>query len=395
MRVAVGLLLALLVSACPLRGEDRLSSGANPAVAELAEFAGGNPAAARWQFQADYLVWWLRRDRVPPLLTTGPAASQGILGQPGTAVLYPGGDGKLASRHDRFVGGQFSLGYWLDSEQSWAVEVRGFFLERDSSNFTIKEAPPGMLLARPFIDATTGGQRSEILAGPAPGVGDLTGGFNAYSRIEVFGEEADVTAALLRGDDWRLDFLAGARFLQMRDRVDVTAASYLLPARTTLLADSDHFWTFDKFYGGELGVSGSYALGAWSVNLRASAALGGTNQQIKTKGDRTFQTPLVRIEQPFGLYVLPTNSGTFDRWSLDFVSEVELSIGYQLTSWLRATCGYSFLYWRNPVRAGDQIDAINPSQLAGPLVGPARPAIPFKEDFFWAQGVRAGMEMRW
>src|SRR5947209_6202368 len=50
---------------------------------------------SRWYVQGDYLVWWLRRDRVPPLLTTSPAASLGIIGQPGTAVVYPGDDGKL------------------------------------------------------------------------------------------------------------------------------------------------------------------------------------------------------------------------------------------------------------------------------------------------------------
>lgn len=352
-------------------------------------------AETRWSFQGEYLVWWLRRDRVPPLLTTGPAASQGILGTPGTSELFPGGDDRLHSRHGRFVGARFTGDYWMDDDHSWGFEARGFFMERDSSNFTIKVAPPGVLLAQPFTNVLTGGQGSQIIAGPSPGVGDLTGGFNAYSRIEVFGEDVSAIALLVQGDGWRIDGLAGLNFLQMRDRVDITAASFILPAKSTLLANSDHFWTFNKFFGGQIGVSGTYTLGAWSLTGRASAALGGNDQEIRTKAERTFQTPLVKIVQPFGLYVLPTNSGNFERWDFDMTSELSLTLGYDFTSWLRATVGYNFIYWLNPVRAGDQIDAINPTQLTGPLVGPARPAIPFKEDFFWAQGIKVGLEIKW
>jgi hypothetical protein len=352
-------------------------------------------AGTQWSFQGEYLIWWLRRDRVPPLLTTSPAASQGIIGMPGTTEIFPGGDDKLHSRHERFVGARFTADYWFDDDHSWGIEARGFFMERDSSNFTIKQAPPGMLLARPFTNALTGGQGSEIIAGPSPGIGDLTGGFNAYSRIEIFGEDLCAVALLAQGDGWRVDGFAGAAFLQMRDRVDITAASYILPTKSTLLADSDHFWTFNKFFGGQVGISGSYTLGAWSLTARASVAIGGNDQEINTKAERTFQTPTVNIVTANGLYVLPTNSGRFEQWDFDMVSEFSLTLGHDVTNWLRATVGYNFLYWLNPVRAGDQIDAVNPTQIAGPLVGPARPVIPFKEDFFWAQGVKFGLEVRW
>jgi hypothetical protein len=38
---------------------------------------------------------------------------------------------------------------------------------------------------------------------------------------------------------------------------------------------------------------------------------------------------------------------------------------------------------------------VNPSQISGNLVGAARPLVPFKEDFFWAQGVNASLEFDW
>ena len=365
------------------------------ASAEGTETADESPVVDRWYFQAEYLVWWLRRDRVPPLLTTSPAASQGILGQPGTAIVFPEADGKLESRHDRFVGARFSTGWWFDDEQELGLQGSGFLLERDSSNFTIKQTPAGALFARPFTNATTGGQGSEIIGGPSPGIGDLSGAINAYSRIELYGEELNLVAAIDREDSWRFDFVAGLRCLQMRDRFDLTSASFVLPARSTLLADTDHFWTFNKFFGGQIGLSGTYSEGAWSLNVTASAAVGGNDQEIRTKGDRTVQTPTTKLMQPFGLYVLPTNSGNFERWAFDAASELRVTLGYDVTSWLRATVGYNFLYWLDPVRAGDQIDAINPAQFRGVLAGPARPAIPFNEDFFWAQGGDVGLTIRW
>ena len=48
--------------------------------------------------KADYLLWWLKRGGVPAILTTGPAGSQGILGDRGTGVVY--GDRRLETRHD-------------------------------------------------------------------------------------------------------------------------------------------------------------------------------------------------------------------------------------------------------------------------------------------------------
>jgi hypothetical protein len=52
--------------------------------------------------------------------------------------------------------------------------------------------------------------------------------------------------------------------------------------------------------------------------------------------------------------------------------------------------------WDSPIRSGDQVDqVVNPSQFTGSLVGPAAPGVPFREDFFWAQGVNLGVEFRW
>jgi hypothetical protein len=64
--------------------------------------------------------------------------------------------------------------------------------------------------------------------------------------------------------------------------------------------------------------------------------------------------------------------------------------------------GYSFLYWSNVWRAGDQIDrVVDVTQIpnfAPPDVQPtgfARPGVPFRTSDFWAQGLNFGVEFTW
>lgn len=62
---------------------------------------------------------------------------------------------------------------------------------------------------------------------------------------------------------------------------------------------------------------------------------------------------------------------------------------------LRARIGYSLLTWNNPVRPGDQIEPLDLSQL-NPEAPPGQaPAMKFRSDFFWAQGLNFGVEARW
>src|SRR4051794_22901103 len=69
-------------------------------------------AADRLSLHADYLYWWLRRLRTPPLLAAGPDGSSALLGDSNTLVLC-GGD-RITSRHERYVGIRAGAAYWLD-----------------------------------------------------------------------------------------------------------------------------------------------------------------------------------------------------------------------------------------------------------------------------------------
>ena len=85
------------------------------------------------------------------------------------------------------------------------------------------------------------------------------------------------------------------------------------------------------------------------------------------------------------------------------VPALELKIGYQVTSRLRALVGYDMLYWNQIVRPGDQIDrSLNLSQSPvvgtthGVLTGPASClGLLFNRTDFWAQGFNVGLEFRY
>lgn len=76
--------------------------------------------------------------------------------------------------------------------------------------------------------------------------------------------------------------------------------------------------------------------------------------------------------------------------------ELGITLGYDFTCRLRATFGYTFLYWSKVARPGEQIDTeLNPSQFPpGTLVGAPHPQFVFHTSDFWAQGLNFGLEYR-
>jgi hypothetical protein len=372
--LAVVFLTALL--ACPAAAADDGEAVPEPA------------AGSRLVVGADYLLWWLREGRLAPTLTTSSQASQGLLGQPDTRTLY-GGD-RLETRHgDRFNGVRVTLGYWFDDDHGCGVEANGFFLERDSTHF--KATSNGSTLLALVYENPDGSPASSIVAGQAP-TGLRNGGFVGYSRVELFGQEANLVTPLFAGDGFRLEALGGARFLQMRDRTDLTATGRTLPDQTTLFGLEDHYRAGNAYYGGQAGLRADLSGGWWFVNLRGEVGLGADVERVRAFGATLFQTPTQRVVTPVGLTVQASNRGTFHRTALNGVSEVGVNVGCRLADCVRVYAGYTFLLWDSPLRSGDQIDPVV-NKVAG--TAPARPAIPFKEDLFWAQGLSAGVEFSW
>jgi hypothetical protein len=346
----------------------------------------------------EYLLWQIRSSAIPPLVTTGPPSSNGIIGNMGTVFLL--GPGSIDQRAQS--GGRFTVGYWLDDCRTFGIEASAFFLGDAARSFTFS-SNQFPLLARPFFKLNAPAEEFAEIS-TSPGLATGTVSVNQTSRL--WGAEADVRCRVCCGCDYRVDVFGGFRYLDLEEGLTISEVLQATPGGSTFGGDQivvvDTFRTRNQFYGGQLGIDTEWDRGPWFVGFRGKIGLGVTHETIDIAGSQTITppggTPSVT---PGGLLALSSNSGhhTNDRFAV--VPEVELKVGYRLTDQLRVFVGYNFLYWSRVVRPGDQIDrGLDVNRIMNflppqPPVAEPRPAVPFKQSDFWAQGVSVGLEFRY
>ena len=395
-----------------------------PLISQSSYFGNGNGNGNRFWGGADTLLWGIKPGNTPPLATSGTLASLGALG-PGTNVLYGGNQGS-----DLRVGGRFTMGAWLDAGQTRGIEGSFFFLNGQSNEFNANSAgdPGSSVLARPYLNAISGLEESELVSFP----GLTSGSLLITSSSQFLGAQLNgicnlfssnccsdnccptnccQTVGYLPGSGsqtgYRADMIAGLMYLNLNENLVITENIRFLPTvlppfdPNSTIQVTDRFETRNNFYGGQVGVRGEWYSGGWFTNATGAIALGDTHQQVRIDGSTVFTSSGgTSVTQPGGLLALPTNMGTYSRDKFTVVPQVGLNVGRQLTSNLRVYVGYTLIYWSSVVRPGDQVDpVINTTQLPTPtgpgvLVGPARPAFAFHDTDFWAQGVNIGMEFR-
>lgn len=351
----------------------------------------------RFWVSAEYLLWWTQGSYAPPLVTGSPAGTPrsqaGVLGAPGTVVLFGGGDLNDGTRS----GFRVRFGGWLDCCRTCGLEASYFFLGDDCENF----AATGNILGRPFYNVVNGQQDSELVDYPNV----VTGRVSVDSSTSFSGFDVNFRKNLSCDCCSRTDFLVGFRYLKLEDEI-IIAENLLvtgtdpnaIPAPGTTFSLIDSFQTQNEFYGPQFGLAGEMRRGSAFVNWRGLIAFGTTHKTAAINGSTTITPPGgPATTYAGGLLALPTNIGNYSKNDFSVVPELNINVGYQVTSNLRVFVGYSFLYWSNVTRAGDIIDTtINPTQLPpGTLVGPARPAFTWNDSDFWAQGVSFGGEFRW
>jgi hypothetical protein len=357
---------------------------------------------------AEYLMWWTKRDNVPPLATTSVPGDDGILGNPTTRVLFGG-----SLDDDTRSGVRFRLGYWFDTPHPFAVEAGYFSLSQKSDNF-VANSNQFPLIARPFFNLNTTPPRedSELLASPGLSTGTLT--INAPS--EFWGAEANLRCHLCCNESCcggsRLDLLGGYRYLRLREGLSITEQGVntppLMPGEEQFFLLNDSFQTKNEFHGGQLGLAWEGNRGRWSLGLRSTVALGVTHETLDINGNTMFVFPDGSVTSQRGaLLALPSNIGHYTRDRFAVVPEVGATVGFQLTDWLKLTVGYNFLYWSSVVRPGEQIDrGLNVNQIpgfAGPPPAPGfgnppvrqGPIATFRDTSYWAQGLTFGLEFRY
>jgi hypothetical protein len=352
------------------------------------------PLQNRLWVQNDFLLWWTEGSRVPALLTTSPAGTPqtqaGVLGQPGTSILF----GNQLLNEDTRYGGRVTFGYWFDQCNDIGFQASYLGLGGDAQQFqaTSNGTP---ILARPFFDVDSGKATSNLVA--FPGVDEGT--FAATSTSTFQTVDLLMRRAVCRSCGYSLDLVAGYRFARLDDSLLLTDnlnATSELAAGTNFNA-FDSFRTHNEFNGGELGMVIQSHRGRWSLESTLKLALGDTLSQVDINGG-TVVTSAEGAKTPYvgGLLALPSNIGIHDSNQFSVIPELGLTLGYDLTCRLRATVGYSFMYWSNVARPGDQIDLnVASSQLPPPTSTTAtHPAFDLRTTDYWAQGVNFGLDYR-
>jgi hypothetical protein len=358
-------------------------------------------------------LWWAKNTPVPvPLVTTGDPSvgfdpngintvnTAGALGQPGTRVLLGGRN----INAEPYSGLRLTLGGWLEDEEVLGVEGSAFALESQTNRFTAASdqtgSPP---LYFPIFSPLAGAERAVPIADP---LRQFSGTVGADATLHLWGVESHGIISVLHTPNVQLTLLAGFRYASLTEglRVDNTTTDLIFGTVTSL---RDSFDTTNQFYGGQLGSRLILWRDLCSLEVTSKVALGSTYQVVDVFGVISQSGPRVPVPPgpgpfPGGLFAQPSNIGLHSANRFSVLPSLDVTVGYDITPRARVFAGYDILYWTGVVRPGNQIDhAVNLSQNAvldpngvGKLVGPARPAPLSDRSDFWAQGLHAGVEIR-
>lgn len=375
-----------------------------------------NAWSNRMWISNEYLLWWVKNGPLPvPLITASSAADVGTLGAPTTQVLFGG----KSIDYGAFSGYRLAFGSWLNWDRTLGIESRWLFLEHKAVNAYARSDQAGNpTVAVPIFDPRPSGSLlfgDQPVGAPLPGeaglfitsAGAFAGGINLSTSTRLWGTELNTLCNLVRNDVWNVNALVGFRFLDLNEDIDMRTDSLGLAGAGTFAGTTfhtrDRFAAENDFCGGNFGLQTGFQRGCWTFNLNGTVAIGGTHQFVSNKGFSTITNsgdPAIPSGNYLGgLLVTPTNRGHYWQEAFAVVPELQFNVGYAFTRAIRVFAGYSFLYWSNVVRPGEQIDrVVNPTQVPVfgglGLVGPARPVPLFQQTDFWAQGLNIGLAIQ-
>lgn len=376
----------------------------------------GGPPGRLWG-SAEYLGWWASGMAIPPLVTTSPLGTAreeaGVLGESGTSIVF--GDGEIL---DGFRNGlRLRSGFWIDRDHRFGVQGEYLSLEQESELFTATgDATGNPILARPFFNINPRNPLTDAFDPPAredaelvsyPDVLEGNIMVDANTRLESAGL---ALRTLLAGRSYcsekgtgysRVDLLAGYRYMRLSDYLYIGEQANSLQAEFPVAFEVfDQFNTQNRFQGADVGMAWQAGWRRWSGEVLLKTAFGNVHQDVRINGGTSIsQAGGAPVDYTGGLLALPSNIGTYSNDRFGVIPEVGVNFQFAIFPRLRATVGYTLIYWGNVVRAGHQIDRdVNPDQLPPPLVpaaGALRPEFDFQEHDYWAQGFSAGIEGRW
>lgn len=356
----------------------------------------------------EYLMWYASGMETPALVTTSPVptaqASAGVL--PGATTLY-GGDNNILT--DRLNGMRVRFGWWFVNNPNLGLEGEYVGTANESESFD-RNSNGNPILARPFYNVLTGREDAELVAYPNVVSGrvrteaesQFTGAAVRFRRQLCCSSGCGISP-LTCGPvpaQSRIDATLGWRYFELEEslgiREDLSSLDTANPGSFIL---NDSFRTRNQFNGAELGVMWQGRRGYWSLDSYMRLGLGNTRQMVTIAGNTQTTANGATTTANGGLLAQRTNIGTYTRDQFGVVPELGATVGYQLTQRLRLTAGYTFIYWSNVVRPGDQIDtSVNPNLL--PPENPTQttflnPRFAFQDSDYLIQGLSLGGDYRW
>ena len=342
---------------------------------------------------------------LPALVTTSPANTPqplaGVLGAPGTSVLYGGDEVSDGVRN----GGRIRFGHWFDD--CWRFGIAGSFWALGHNDSSFQASSDGVpILARPFgnLDPLVFGEDAELVAYP----GLLAGSINVETDSELYSGDMMMQGIVCCKQDvccninFRLGLMGGYRFLRMNESVGIYEAleSTALTGPVALGTTFDIYDSFEvrnEFHGGQFGLSWEFQKSFFTLQVLTSFAVGNLVREVTIDGGTVTTIPnAFATARSGGLLTQATNIGVYEDSAFSVLTEVQANLGCQLTRRLRSYIGYNFTSLAKVVRAGDQIDRfVNGTQLDPllPLVGAPRPQPTFDDSKLWLSGINAGLEI--
>lgn len=328
----------------------------------------------------DYLLWYSKGDKLPPLV----------------AALNAGGLRALSdetANEGAQSGFRGTAGIWFDLNRTYGIEASYLWFVRNADYQGFPDVP-GESLVRPFVDANTG--RASFLQ-----LSSATGTARGFARvINSFDSDGWEVNALFRAPAMfseEVHLLAGVRSFGLKERLGVEGITFD-PSADVAVSNYDEFRTRNRFYGVQVGARWNYTGERWTFDMTGKFAIGGVGQEAVLTGVSSRSTTATNTLATGGLLVQPSNAGDYDRTRFAIMPEVAANLGYRVTSFATLFIGYNFLYMNNALRPGRQIDyTVNPTQMpfsAMPPTNRARPMYQASTEGFWLQGINFGIALR-
>lgn len=342
---------------------------------------------------AEYLLWWMK-----PVCQKKPLLHFGDIDDGG-----PGGPGNRAilgvSKYEMpsASGVRATVGVWLPSMPDLGWEASGFWLQQVSNThaFISNDGRPASII--PYDNQLN---NEQMLLFTIPG--RIAGTIVATGSSELWGADTNAVWRFARQTgEWtrQVSLLGGFRYVSLRDEINIVQTQTLIADPSRFGTGAARFATDNEFFGAQVGARFELERGRWGLEATGKFAPGEMHMVSQVSGGPLVAgTQVLASSVPGPLLAMPSNVGTVDKWVLAFAEEFNLKVRYRFTDNILATVGYNLLYLNRIACPGDQQPQfVNISQLPqfGPLRGKLEPTPILVHTDYFAQGLSAGLEIRY